>query len=82
MIVIDKSDYEKILAHAIQQLPEEACGLIAGEKNGDDKRIRKVYLLTNTDHSGEHFSVDTREQLAVVKDMRMNGWVPLGTEFL
>lgn len=64
--------------HAIKELPDEACGLIAGEKNGDDKIIKKVYLLTNIDHSNEHFSLDPKEQLAAVKDMRANGIVPLG----
>ncbi len=78
MIKLSKEDFEKILNHAIKELPDEACGLIAGEKNGDDKIIKKVYLLTNIDHSNEHFSLDPKEQLAAVKDMRANGIVPLG----
>ena len=67
-----------MLHHAIAELPNEACGMIAGVKDGSDKVIKKVYLLTNTDHSNEHFSLDPREQLAAVKDMRANGLVPLG----
>ena len=78
MIRLSKSDFEKILAHAKSELPNEACGLIAGEISGDDKIIRKVYLLTNVDHSNEHFSLDPKEQLAAVKDMRQNGLSPLG----
>ena len=78
MIKISESDYIKILKHAESCLPEEACGLIAGEIKGDEKLIRKVYLLTNTDHSNEHFSLDPKEQLAAVKDMRANGLTPLG----
>lgn len=38
----------------------------------------KVYLLTNTDHSNEHFSLDPKEQLEAVKDMRNLGCIPLG----
>ena len=41
-------------------------------------KIKKVYLLTNIDHSNEHFSLDPKEQLAAIKDMRANGFVPLG----
>ena len=67
-----------MLAHATRELPDEACGLIAGEVQGTDKIVRKVYLLTNIDHSNEHFSLDPKEQLAAVKDMRANGLVPLG----
>ncbi len=78
MIKLTKADYDKIVAHAKSELPNEACGLIAGELNGEDKIIKKVYLLTNTDHSNEHFSLDPKEQLAAVKDMRANGFVPLG----
>ena len=78
MIKISRSDYEKILAHAKSELPNEACGLIAGEVTDSGKIIRKVYLLTNIDHSNEHFSLDTKEQLAAIKDMRANGFSPLG----
>lgn len=78
MIKLSRADYEKILAHAEKELPNEACGLIAGTSDGNDKIIHKVYLLTNTDHSNEHFSLDPKEQLSAVKDMRANGWIPLG----
>lgn len=78
MIYLKKSDYNKIVEHAKKELPDEACGLIAGEINGDDKVIKKVYLLTNIDHSNEHFSLDPKEQLSAIKDMRANGLVPLG----
>ena len=37
-----------------------------------------MYFLTNIDHSREHFSLDVKEQLAAVKDMRMHGLKPLG----
>ena len=70
MIKLTKSDFEKILAHAVKELPDEACGLIAGTVEGGDKEIKKVYLLTNIDHS--------KEQLEAIKDMRKNGFVPLG----
>lgn len=78
MIRLLKTDYEKIVAHAEKELPNEACGLIGGTINGDSKKIEKVYLLTNIDHSNEHFSLDPKEQLAAIKDMRQNGLVPLG----
>lgn len=78
MITLKKADYEKMLEHAKKELPNEACGLLAGVIEGADKKVEKVYLLTNIDHSNEHFSLDPKEQLAAVKDMRANGLVPLG----
>ena len=70
MIKLSKADYNKIVAHAESELPNEACGLIAGVIDGENKEIKKVYLLTNIDHSNEHFSLDPKEQLAAVRDMR------------
>ena len=78
MIKMKKSDFETILKHAESCLPEEACGLIAGKIDGDDKIIEKVYLLENVDHSNEHFTLAPKDQLAAVKDMRANGLVQLG----
>ncbi len=78
MISMNKSDYERILEHAKSVVPEEACGLIAGTIEDNNKIIKKVYILTNIDHSNEHFTLDPKEQLSAVKDMRANGLVPLG----
>lgn len=41
MLTMKKADYEKILAHAKENLPEEACGLIAGTKDGDKRSSRR-----------------------------------------
>lgn len=78
MITLHRSEYEKMLAHARKEAPVEACGLIGGTIDGSDKHIEFVYILTNTDHAEEHFTLDPKEQLAAVKDMRAHGWVPLG----
>ena len=67
-----------MLAHCRAGLPNEACGLIGGVREGDVKEIKEVYLLTNIDESNEHFSMDPREQLAAVKDMRARGYELLG----
>ena len=77
-VQIKREDYEKILEHAQAELPNEACGLIAGVDIAELREIQKVYLLTNIDHSDEHFSLDPREQLNAVKDMRANHLKPLG----
>ena len=78
MISMNKADYERILEHAKSVVPEEACGLIAGTIEDGNKIIRKVYILTNIDHSNEHFTMNPKDQLNAVKDMRAKGYVPLG----
>ncbi|MCI7759954.1 MAG: M67 family metallopeptidase [[Eubacterium] saphenum] len=77
-IKLKKADFERIVEHARAELPNEACGLIAGRVDGEVKVVEKVYFLTNVDQSNEHFSLDPKEQLAAVKDMRANGLAPLG----
>ncbi len=78
MILLKHEQYLKILDYALKELPDEACGMLGGTIAGSTKTVEKVYLLTNTDHSPEHFSMDPREQFEAVKDMRENGWVLLG----
>lgn len=78
MIYITKDDYNLILSHAKNNLPEEACGLLGGVIDGEDKYVKKVYLLENTDHSNEHFTMSPQAQLQSIKDMRQNGYVLLG----
>ena len=77
-IRLSRTDYNLMLQGATQVLPEEACGLLAGLLIDGTYEIRKVYVLENTDHSPEHFSMNLKEQLSVVKDIRNNGLIPLG----
>ena len=69
---------DEIARYATGHLPEEACGLIAGSEDENGRLIEKVYYLTNVDHAEDHFTLDPKEQLAAVKDMRANGLMPLG----
>ena len=74
-----KSDFERIYQHAVNERPDEACGLIAGIDREDGVReIKKVYLLENIDHTNEHFTISPKDQLITIKDIRSNGWLPLG----
>jgi len=77
-LTIKETDIKLMVEHAREGLPNEACGLIAGTMEGDNKTIQKVYLLSNPDQSPEHFSIDPKEHLSAIKDMRANGWLPLG----
>lgn len=78
MLYVQRQDYHKILAHCRKQLPQEACGLLAGRKDGENCQVEMVYLLTNMDHSEEHFSMDPREQFAALKNMREKNMELLG----
>lgn len=78
MIYIKREDYGGIITYAVRGLPAEACGLLGGTIDGDEKRIEEVYYLTNLDASNEHFSMDPKEQLLAIKDMREKGIQMIG----
>ncbi len=78
IVRIDYHLYDEIVEYARKHLPEEACGLIAGSEDENGKKVEKVYYLTNVDHAEDHFTMDPKEQLEAVKDMRANGYKPLG----
>ncbi len=78
MLRITKSDYQKMVDHAVKELPNEACGLIAGVVENGIKSVKEVYLLTNADASREHFSMKPEEQLAAIKDIRAKGYEMFG----
>ncbi|WP_294149833.1 M67 family metallopeptidase [uncultured Selenomonas sp.] len=42
-------DYVEMVQHARNVAPIEDCGLLGGTIDGDEKRVEKVFYLTNTD---------------------------------
>lgn len=69
MLRVSKNIIDQIISHAKADLPNEACGYLAGS-NG---LVSLAYQLTNIDHSPEHFSFDPAEQFKAVKDARNKG---------
>ena len=78
IIRLDKDDFNELCEYARKHLPEEACGLIAGTEEDGDRLIKKVYYLENVDHAVDHFTLDPRQQMEAIKDMRTLGIKPLG----
>lgn len=69
MIRIPAYIYDGIVAQAYSELPNEACGLLVGTEN----EAVKQHVLTNIDHSPEHFSFDPAEQFQVFRSARSEG---------
>ncbi len=78
LIQIKQEDYNTIVHHAKEGLPNEACGLLGGVTIDGVTYVKKVYCLKNIDASREHFSMDAKEQLTVIKDIRSNDWQLIG----
>ena len=69
-LLLKKSDYEKIIQYCYQEKPEEACGILAGNKLEKSAKVQKVYLMENTESSAEEYLMNPEEQFKVFRDMR------------
>ena len=45
MLFLTKSDYEKMLAHCKEGLPNEACGLIGGVVEGEKQYVSDQSII-------------------------------------
>lgn len=69
MIRIPKTIYDRMLAQAKSEAPNECCGLLGGLKNTVDR----IFPMTNIHHSPTLYMIDPKEQFAVFKALRNDG---------
>lgn len=70
-LVLDRSIADQMVAHCMRARPNEACGLLARDSAG---QIVACYKMTNASASPMRYSLDTREQFAVYRELDDNGW--------
>ena len=75
MLVIDRSTYDAIVAHAKRDHPDEACGIVAGPE-GSDRPTRFVPMV-NAAGSPTFYEFDSTELLALYKEMWENDEEPV-----
>ena len=66
MLRITRGLYEQVIAHCQSRYPKEACGILAGHVG----LVQQVYPMTNVEDSPIGYSMDPKEQLQVMKQMR------------
>jgi len=59
-----------MVEQAFDELPNEACGLLAGPSG----RIEHVFPMTNADHSPMTYRLDPKEQIKVFNEIEDKGW--------
>jgi proteasome lid subunit RPN8/RPN11 len=74
MIELPRTLFDDIVAHARAGLPNEACGVLAGQ----DGRAARVYPMRNAEESPVVYRFDEREQLEVFNEIEDQGWELLG----
>jgi len=70
MVELDTLFAKEIVEHGLRELPNEACGLIAGT----DGSAAKVFAMRNMDGSPISYRLDPKEQLHVTKEIEDTGW--------
>ena len=67
MLRLPKPLYEEVIAHCQREYPKEACGILAG----NDHVVNDLYPMTNVDQSPISYQMDPKEQLRIMKQMRV-----------
>ncbi len=76
---LSASQYERIVGHCYEGLPDEACGLLAGpvgEVRGAREatgHVSEVYPAVNADASARTYTVDGRDYLRASRDAEARG---------
>jgi proteasome lid subunit RPN8/RPN11 len=75
MLTIERALYDKIVAHARADHPDEACGVVAGAA-GSDRPTRFIPMI-NAERSPTFYRFDSMEQLRVWREMDDNDEEPV-----
>ena len=74
MIEIPADIRDQLVAHAIEGLPNEACGLLAGRGS----RAERFYPMRNADDSPVTYRLDPKEQLVTFEEIEEKEWDIVG----
>ncbi|MEX1006438.1 MAG: M67 family metallopeptidase [Acidimicrobiia bacterium] len=67
---LSRAQYEQIVAHCYDGLPDEACGLLAGPLSGDETtgEVTTVYPCENAAHSARIYRVGGKDLMRATLD--------------
>jgi proteasome lid subunit RPN8/RPN11 len=69
-MLLERQFVEEMVAHAIEDAPNECCGIIAGK----DGRATKLYRAKNAEASPYRYSVDPKDLLRIFRECEENEW--------
>ena len=70
MVQISRNLVDEMVAHAKADLPNECCGILAGQ----DGNVLKSYRMSNVEASPFRFSMDPAELVRVDTEAGDHGW--------
>ena len=69
MLALGKNFREQIVSHALNDDPDECCGILAGR----DSKVSKLYRMTNVDHSPYRYNMDPKELYNIYNEIDNDG---------
>jgi proteasome lid subunit RPN8/RPN11 len=67
VLTIDRATYDAIVAHALRDHPDEACGIVAGPEGSD--RPERLVEMVNAAGSPTFYEFDSTELLELYKEL-------------
>ena len=71
MLRLTDATYTEMVAHALDDLPNEACGLVAAAPGSD--KVERVYRCRNAAASSRLYEVEPIDHLKADRDAEANG---------
>ena len=71
---LPKPMLDEMVAHALEELPNECCGIILGK----DSVAMKLNRARNAEASPFRYNVDPKDLLRIHRDLDTHGWDVLG----
>jgi proteasome lid subunit RPN8/RPN11 len=69
-ISIPREITERMLEHALRDAPDEACGIVAGDRSAFDSGLAlRFYATKNAERSPYRYRIDPEEQLRVMLEI-------------
>jgi len=70
LLTLPKDHVDEMIAHAKEDVPNECCGIIAGE----NRKATKLYRAINAEASPYRYSVEPKDLLRIYRDLDSNDW--------
>jgi len=70
MLKLAKRYVDEMVAHALEDDPNECCGILAGHQG----KVAKLYRTTNVAQSPYRYELDGKEMLPILREIDDNGW--------
>jgi len=70
MLTLPKQYVDEIIAQALEEAPNECCGIIVGK----DGRAAKLFQTRNAEASPYRYNVDPEELFRIYRECEAKGW--------